>query len=152
MSERTASSGATAPAADAAVDPRFVALRRGCEHELQALAHRCEGLVFANLSRVDGRGFAHHAARADVDAARIAAITCSVLALSESFAKEALRGASGYCAIASEAGSIVIVRVPTARRAFALSVGCTSQDLIAVNLRHTLDSAATIARLLEGQA
>lgn len=110
---------------------------------------RVPALRFACLSRVDGRAFAHAAARDKMAAASVSAITCSLLALAESFAKEALKAPCSYSAIATERGSIVLVRVPTRHRAFALSIGADESELMAMALRSALDTAESLARVLD---
>lgn len=103
------------------------------------------------VGTADGRAFAH-ACQADqaVEAARISAIATSLLALSESFSREALRSQAQYNSIATEHGTIVVVRVPTRARAHMLCLWADQSDIFAMTLRLALDSAARLAILIDG--
>ncbi len=125
------------------------AVQAECQRQLDSFLSRNPALQFACLSRVDGRAFAHATARESIAAAGVSAITCSLLALAESFAKEALKSPCSYSAIATERGSIVLVRVPSRQRAFALSVGADDSQLIAMTLRGALDTAQALAQTID---
>lgn len=122
-----------------------------CQAQLAALLTQVPSLTFACLSLVDGRPFAHAGANQALIAPRIAAMTSSLLALSESFAKEALRSRCTYSTLSTEHGTIVIVRVPERSRTFTLSVGADSTESMAMALRMTLDTAARLALILDGR-
>jgi len=117
---------------------------------LERLLDRSLALKFASLSTVDGRSFAQASARDDDAAAhRIAAMSSSLLALSESFAREALRGNSSFTTISTEHGAIVVVRVPTRKRNHVLAIGSDASDVMALTLRYALDAAAEISAAID---
>lgn len=130
------------------LDPVRVQQRReACGALLTGLIAQSPAIVFASLSSVDGRLVAAASAstRSDVDPQRVSALTSSLLALSESFAREVRGGRCTHATVSMEAGSVVTVRVPTVRQLHVLSV-CTDQSAnLAMALRWTLDTAKKIA-------
>src|SRR5690606_34859323 len=80
---------------------------------LQALVDASPGVLGTVLARADGRVLAH-AGRPDhaFDPVRSAAVATSLLALSESFARESLGSPASYSSIATDRGTLVLVRVP----------------------------------------
>ena len=126
--------------------------RATCQSLLEALLAEQASVAFACLGTVDGRAYAYAGADAATAASRFSAITCSLLALSESFSKEALRSNCNHSAVSTDHGNIVIVRVPSASRAYALSVCADGSDLLATTLRRTLDTAARLAEILDRAA
>jgi len=85
----------------------------------------------------------------DKQAARIAAITSSVLALSESFSVETLQSKVECNSVITNGGVIITVRVPSADRALALSVWADKSDNFATILRFTRDTAQKLAVLVD---
>lgn len=130
-------------------DYAAAATRIKCQAVLATLAQRKPALIFASLSTVDGRSYASAHGRGEFSPQRIAAITSSLLALSESFAKEAAQGRCSYAAVSTDHGSIVIVRVPSKKRQHALSICADLSDNMAMSLRTTLDAAETLAQILD---
>jgi predicted regulator of Ras-like GTPase activity (Roadblock/LC7/MglB family) len=124
-------------------------MRADCQARLDALVSQTSSASFACLSTVDGRLFAYSSAAATAEPQHRSAITSSLLALSESFAKESLRSRCFYTVVAAEHGVIVAVRVPSKARSFALSVGADSSDILAVTLRMTLDASDALARIID---
>jgi predicted regulator of Ras-like GTPase activity (Roadblock/LC7/MglB family) len=90
----------------------------------------------------------HHCASPSVEPARVAAMTASALALSESFARSAVQSPCDYSVISTEGGAVVMVRVPAGDRALALSVGSDGSEVLAVTLRTALDTSRRIAAAL----
>lgn len=119
---------------------------------LENLLGRAPALRFASLSTTDGRPFATAISHSNVDAHRVAAMTSSLLALSESFSREALRSNCTHSTISTQHGVIVTVRVPSARRMFVLSIGSDSSEMMAMVLRQALDTAEKIAGILDCSA
>ena len=116
---------------------------------LDGLLKKSTALRFACLGTVDGRSFSF-AARGDSQSAqRLSAMTCSLLALAETLSKEALRGRCTHATISTEFGAIVVVRVPSRSRTFALSIGADAADVLATTLRYALDTADTVAALID---
>lgn len=108
------------------------------------------GLLSSVMSTVDGRAFAHACRQGQaMEAARIAAISSSLLALSESFSVEALQGRSRYTNVVTDHGMIVIVRVPTPSRTHVLSVLADDSESFAMALRFSLDLAERLASALD---
>lgn len=129
--------------------PEGQQLRTECEAELALLVDKAPATRFACLGTVDGRNFSFAAGDAGASAQRLSAMTCSLLALAESFAKEALKSRCAHATLATDHGSIVIVRVPSRTRAFALAIGADSSDVLAATLRHALDLATRLASLID---
>ncbi|HET8899357.1 MAG TPA: roadblock/LC7 domain-containing protein [Rhodanobacteraceae bacterium] len=117
---------------------------------LQVRIESNPALLAAVVGSVDGRAqtFAAQAGHS-VEPARIAALASSLLGLTESFSREALHGNAHYNSIATEHGSIVVVRVPSRARAHVLSVWTARDETFAMTLRAALDIAAQVARLLD---
>jgi predicted regulator of Ras-like GTPase activity (Roadblock/LC7/MglB family) len=115
---------------------------------LDGVLARSSHLMFVCLASVDGRliGFATRADRNRGQ--RMAAVSCSLLALGETFAKEASAGPTQYNLIAAHGGAIVTVRVPSVSKRFALSLGADSEETVALALRSALDAAAAIGTKL----
>lgn len=111
----------------------------------ELLLQRNPALKFVCLCTADGVLVEHESINQSMQADRIAAMTSSALALSESFSKEALLAGCNYSVIYSDAGSIVMVRVPAKNGAYTLSVGSDSSAVLAATLRTALDTAQRIS-------
>jgi predicted regulator of Ras-like GTPase activity (Roadblock/LC7/MglB family) len=125
-------------------------LRLDVRADLEALVRRSPALRFACVGTADGRLFAQVGRDGAVGGERIAAMTSSMLALGESFAKDALRGRCEYSIVSTQVGSIVVVRVPHRARGYMLSVGSDGSEVLASTLRAALDSAERIAAIIGG--
>lgn len=131
------------------------AARRQCQERLGRFCGEVPSAVFACLGTVDGRAFAfarNDAGDADDGKAaqRMAAISCSLVALSESFSRESIRGNCNHALIASDHGNIIVVRVPSVSRAYVISVGADASDMQAVTLRRALDLSQDLASIIDG--
>lgn len=115
---------------------------------LQRLLQSSNALRFGCLGTADGRLLASVDADAQSSGERIAAMTSSLLALSESFAKDALRSHCSYSVIAADHGSIVVARVPHVGRGYMLSVGSDGSEVLALTLRASLDAAERLAVII----
>ncbi|WP_257389020.1 hypothetical protein [Tahibacter caeni] len=104
---------------------------------------------FVSLSTLDGRSAAVAGALTAAGAPRVAAMTSSFLALSETLAWETTSGRSSYVTLASSDGVIVIARVPTRLPAYALSACADDDRVLALLLRRTLDTVAALAQQLD---
>ena len=121
-------------------------IRNECQQTLDALLARSPAIVFASLGTVDGRSFAHaDAPGREANAARAAAIMSSLMGLIESFSRESLDSRALYNSIATEHGSIVLVRVPSKARHHTLCVCADASDILATTIRAALDTAAQLA-------
>ncbi len=127
---------------------QVVRRRQGLE-VLEKLLKRTPSVLYACLSTVDGRAVAHVAREREIPPQRVAAITTSLLSLSESFAKELLRGTCLHTTIAVDHGTVVAVRVPSLKKTYALSVCADRGDNMAMTLRWTLDAANEMARVVD---
>lgn len=125
-------------------------LRLEVRADLEGLVRRSPALHFACVGTADGRLFADVRRDGAASGERIAAMTSSMLALGESFAKDALRGRCEYSVVSTEVGSIVVVRVPHHGRGYMLSVGSDGSEVLASTLRAALDSAERIAAIIGG--
>jgi predicted regulator of Ras-like GTPase activity (Roadblock/LC7/MglB family) len=130
----------------------FDVARASAKSSLKSLLERSPALRFACLGTADGRTFAHAAIEGVTGPERIAAMTSSILALSESFAKDALRGNCNYSVVSTQHGSIIVVRVPVTRGSFMLSVGSDGSELVALTLRAALDEAERLVAILDADA
>ena len=125
------------------------ALRDACSRVLADLVAASSSVQYASLSLVDGRSFAHANGRGSADAARVAAVTTSLLGISGAFAKESLAGTAKHTVIAVDTGTIAVVRVPSERRLFALSVCVGKDENLAFVMRWTLDASVKLAQTLD---
>lgn len=123
--------------------------------------HRCQALLddllaqspfvrFACVGTVDGRLYASpgnaHSGQ------RFAAMSSALVALSESFAREAMRSQCKYAMTVMDHGLIVSVRVPDHSNSYVFSLGSDHSESMAMVLRRALDSAGDIARILDSAA
>ena len=76
-------------------------------------------------------------------------MSSALVALSESFAREAMRSQCKYSMTVMEHGLIVSVRVPDRSHSFVFSLGADHSESMAMVLRRALDGAADIARILD---
>lgn len=129
--------------------PADSSLQARCERELERLLEKHPSIFFITLASVDGRSYAHVNGASQSDPQRIAAMTSSLLGLSESYAREAGKSRCRYSVVAMENGSVVTVRIPTKSLRFALAIGATDMENLATILRAALDGAAALAKLLE---
>ena len=120
-----------------------------CDASLRSLLGKSAAIRFACLGTVDGRSFSFAADDGSRSAQRLSAMTCSLLALAESFSKEALRGRCTHATISTEFGTIVVVRVPSRTKTFALSIGADATDVMASTLRYALDTAQALGALID---
>ncbi len=142
-------------AADAFVRPASVAapaqtLQSLCAKLLSSRLRASPGVLAAVIGTADGRAFAHADQPGQrVEAPRIAAVASSLLALSESFSKEALASRTQYNSIATPHGTIVIARVPSRSRTHVLCLWADQSENFAMTLRFALDTAAQVAALID---
>ena len=106
---------------------------RGDVHaDLESLLRRAPALKFACVGSADGRLLASVGAGSGD---RLAAMTSSMLALGESFARDALGGRCDYAVISTSVGAIVIVRLPHQGTGYMLSIGSDGTEVLASTLR-----------------
>lgn len=142
------SNTAGAPA-QAAPHPPDAATADRCRAYLEKLLAQASSIEFACIGTADGRLFASDGAGG---AQRLAAMASSMLALSESFAKEALRSQCTHSTIVTRHGVIVTVRIPSRQRAYLLSIGADATDVMALVLRRALDASEQLADILDSPA
>lgn len=124
------------------------AIQDECQSILDSVLGDNQSVVFAALSTVDGNSFAYAGTNEEIVDNRIAAMTSSLLALSESLSKEALKGMCSYNAVSTNYGSIVTVRVPTKRKLHALSLCTDKSDNMAMAMRLSFDTADKLAHVI----
>lgn len=128
-------------------------LRMECQTILSTLVEAMPAIQFASLATVDGRSFAHaNAPMHEANPQRSAALMSSLLGLVESFSREALKSNALYNSTATEHGSIVIVRVPSAAKMHALCLCSDTSDNLAMTIRAALDTAAQLAKAIDAPA
>lgn len=121
-----------------------------CRNALANLLERTPAILFASVATVDGRSFAHANAPAhDANPQRSAAIMSSLMGLTESFSKEALNSRALYSSIATEHGSIVMVRIPSRQKAHTLCLCADATENLGMTIRAALDTAALLAAKLD---
>lgn len=126
------------------------AIQHSCQKLLESRLDTMSGILAAVVGTADGRAFAHAGQSGQsIQAPRVAAVASSLLALSESFSKEALRSQADYNSIATPRGTIVVVRVPTRQQAHVLCLWADQSENFAMTLRFALDTAEQVAALLE---
>ena len=124
--------------------------RMECQNMLAALLERTPAIRFASMATVDGRSYAHSNAIAqEANAQRSAAIMSSLMALTESFSREALGSQAHYSSIATDYGSIVMVRVPSKAKLHTLCVCADATENLAMTIRCALDTAALLAAKID---
>ncbi len=127
--------------------------RMSCQATLAGLLQRMPAILFASVATVDGRSYAHvNAAAHDTSAQRSAAIMSSLMGLIESFSREALNSRTLYNSIATEHGSIVIVRIPSKEKRHALCLCADSTENLAMTIRAALDTADVLAEKIDADA
>lgn len=140
---------ATTHGATQDTSPEMV-LRMACQDILAALLQRTDATLFASMATVDGRSYAHAGSSLTTTSAqRSAAITSSLMGLIESFSNEALGSSALYNSIATDKGSIVIVRVPSRARLHTLCVCADVSANLAMTIRAALDTAQKLAERLD---
>lgn len=127
-------------------------MRNACQACLDALLARSPALKFACLGTVDGRLYACASSDSNAVAQRISAMASSLLALSESFSKDALRSHCTHSTISTEHGAIVTVRIPCSHRTHVVSVGADATENMAMTLRHALDVSEQLAAIIDRRA
>ncbi|MBN8741714.1 MAG: hypothetical protein BGP24_16585 [Lysobacterales bacterium 69-70] len=125
---------------------------QACDAELNALLGRLPALRFASLSTVDGRAVLAAGRLTDTAVERVAAVSSSLLALGEAFARETAGSAYRHTTITADDGLIVVARVPSSRQRLALAVGCDHGGNLALLLGCALDSAAALTRIVDRAA
>lgn len=121
-------------------------LRAELETLLAGLYAAVPGLNGAVLSTVDGRLVAAHL-HGGADPMRLAAITSSMVALSETLGREAKVGGSKYTVIDAHQGTLLLRRVPGARNIFVLGAIAGEGTMLGY-LLHETHRAAECAGLL----
>ncbi len=140
---------AAAQATTQETSPEMVA-RMECQAILAALLQRSQATLFASMSTVDGRSHAHAGSNlSSANAQRTAAITSSLMGLIESFSRETLASGALYNSIATDKGSIVIVRVPSRARLHTLCVCTDNTANLAMTIRAALDTAQKLAERID---
>lgn len=123
--------------------------QRYCQALIEKMVHETSSVVFAALSTVDGNSFAFKSKNEAIIDSRIAAMTSSLLALSESLSKEGLNGQCSYNTISTDYGSIVTVRVPTDKKLHTFSLCTDRTDSMAMSMRLSFDTAEKLAQIIE---
>ncbi len=121
-----------------------------CQAFLDKVLDQTPSINMACLGTADGRLFA--AQTGSTNGQRFAAMTSSLIALSESFAKEALRSQCTYSLVATPHGVVICVRVPSKRGHYVLSVGADATESMALVLRRALDSSEALAGIIDTAA
>lgn len=122
--------------------------QRDCQLLLEKLLSEDSSAVFACLSTVDGNDYAHALSRNDIKPERLAAITSSLLSLSETLSKESARGQCFYNVISTEFGCIVTVRVMSKDRLHIFSLCADLSANMAMVLRLAIDTSNKLAKIL----
>lgn len=125
------------------------ALYRESTMLLERVLEAAPATIFASLASLDGRSLGYAGRPMTTAGQRLAAMTSSLLALSDSMVKEGLDGRCAYTVLASPQGTVVLAHVPSTKQGFVLSMGADTTENVAMILRRTLDTAAALATLLD---
>lgn len=120
-----------------------------CQEALEKVLQKAPATVFVSLTSLDGRSLAFASANEQVKGQRVAAISSSIMSLSEAFGREILNGQCTYNAISTNFGSIVTIRVPSKSQQYALSVCADRSENMAMTLRITMDTAEGMAEIID---
>lgn len=132
--------------------PMGMTLQEECREILERTLVRTPAAVMACMARVDGVAFASASATTSgLDQQRSSAIVSSLLALSESFSREALRSKCLYTTIATEHGSIVTVRVPCKTGSYALCLCADNSANLAMTIRAALSASEALAGAVDAK-
>lgn len=127
--------------------------RMECQTILTMLVEKASAVQFASVATVDGRSFAHaNGLMHTANPQKSAAIMSSLMALTESFSREALNSKTLYNSTATEHGSIVMVRVPSLAKMHTLCICVDATENLAMAIRHALDTAHDIAIAIDENA
>jgi predicted regulator of Ras-like GTPase activity (Roadblock/LC7/MglB family) len=134
-------------------NPTTMETRIACQKVLTSVIESTPALLFTSMATVDGRSYAHaNAATHTANPQRSAAIMSSLMALTESFSREALNSRALYSSTATEHGSIVIVRVPSKAGHHAFCMCSDASENLGMTIRMALDTASQLAGILDTQA
>lgn len=95
--------------------------QRQCRKALDALLHRCDGVVAAMFALRDGRPYVERS-RSMVSESKFAAMTSSLMALSSSVMREIAFDTLNYLLIEGERHKLVLCKLPSGTGALVLSV------------------------------
>jgi predicted regulator of Ras-like GTPase activity (Roadblock/LC7/MglB family) len=95
--------------------------QRQCRDALDALLHRCDGVVAAMFALRDGRPYVERS-RAMVSESKFAAMTSSLMALSSSVMREIAVDTLNYLLIEGERHKLVLCKLPGSNGALVFSV------------------------------
>lgn len=122
------------------------ALVRAATAHLQAFSNSNPGVLLALLTSSDGFEVAAHPADSDT-AARVAAMSSSIQALSEALAREAGLSGSRSLIVETDTGTVVVLGLPQCSPPMSLAVVATGKELLgkllwaSKNLCKTLESS-----------
>lgn len=119
-----------------------------CQETIDAHCRATPSTQFVCLGAVDGRMLSVAGQPDRATGQRIAAMSSSLLALSESFARESFDSGAHYSLVSSRQGSIVTVRIPSPSSHYSLSLAADRTETVALALRNALDLADTLGRVL----
>ena len=128
--------------------PTSAVLQRACRPELASIREALGVDTVACLATTDGHCVCLVGAT-EQGGARVAAIGGSMLGLCEAFVREMQLGAPRYCAVVTDLGAIVIVRLPGMADSFALAVRAASSVNLGALLRAARDSAERLSSVIQ---
>lgn len=103
---------------------------------------------FVCLGSIDGHLLCMVGASERDDGERVAALSSSLYGLSETMSRETVRDPARYNLVATDRGSLVLVRVPSPSSRFVLSLCADQVETMALALRNALDVADATAAVL----
>jgi predicted regulator of Ras-like GTPase activity (Roadblock/LC7/MglB family) len=119
-----------------------------CQEVIDAHCRSSPSTHYVCLGAVDGRMLSVAGLPDRSAGQRIAAMSSSLLALSESFSRESLDSGTTYSLVSARHGSIVTVRIPSASAHYSLSLAADRTETVALALRNALDLADKLGRVL----
>lgn len=121
--------------------------RDASELELDRLLHRLPGIEVASLALRDGQPFVHRH-RGHIDAAKLAAMSSSLVALGGTVLKELSAGNLDHVLIVGSIGKLVLVRLPEMSGMLILAVLASADTRLGMVLGLARTCAAAVGEVL----
>ena len=115
-----------------------------CRHALDKFLNRCDGVVAAMFALRDGRSYAERS-RSSVSTNKFAAMSSSLMALSNSVLREIASDTFSYLLIEGEGHKLVICKVPGCKSALILATLARSEVSLGLVLGHAKTCVKEVA-------
>ncbi len=126
------------------------AVQSRCHEVLERALSNNIDIDMMSISSVDGRPFAC-SQRIGVQASRVAALSATLMSVSESLAKEVDGDRVDYATLSLRNGVVISKRIPDLTGVFTLSLFSRGTTNLALALRTTIDMASHLAAEINAQ-